>query len=256
MAEDADEEAWSPVGGAGLTDLSELFGFDEGGRYHCVVRVTHRVEPIDRKQARWTVSVSTEEPRCLHAVVFAVDDGIGRELPVRAPPFELTRTSESGSLFTLRLPCVEAPRAESATPEPDAPSRPVRFDGVDVLVVDDNPTNRLVLDRLLARLGATVHLTESGQKALELLAGRPFDLVLMDIMMPEMDGNETTRRLRELDVAWSSLPVVALSAAVFDEDRDAALAAGMDDFLEKPVRLDVLEQTLVRHCGPPSDRRS
>ena len=81
------------MGGAGLTDLCELFGFDEGGRYHCVVRVTHRVEPLDRKQARWTVSVSTEEPRCLHAVVFAVDDGIGRELPVRAPPFELTRTS-------------------------------------------------------------------------------------------------------------------------------------------------------------------
>ena len=182
---------------------------------------------------------------------------ISRELArVLGGDLELTRTSEAGSVFTLRLPCVEAPRALSATSGTDAPSRRTRFDGVDVLVVDDNPTNRLVLDRLLARLGATVHLTESGQTALELLAGRPFDLVLMDIMMPEMDGNETTRRLRELDVAWSSLPVVALSAAVFDEDRDAALAAGMDDFLEKPVRLDVLEQTLVRHCGPPSDRQS
>ncbi|MEE2939495.1 MAG: response regulator, partial [Planctomycetota bacterium] len=124
---------------------------------------------------------------------------------------------------------------------------------VDVLVVDDNPTNRLVLDRLLARLGVTVHFAEGGQRALDLLGDRPFDLVLMDLMMPGMDGNEATRRLRELDVAWSRLPVVALSAAVFDEDRHAALAAGMDDFLEKPVRLDVLEETLRRHCGPPSE---
>ena len=77
----------------------------------------------------------------------------------------------------------------------------------------------------------------------------------MDIMMPGIDGNEATRRLRELDVAWSGLPVVALSAAVFDEDRDAALSAGMDDFLEKPVRLDVLEETLARHCGPPSEHQ-
>ncbi len=168
---------------------------------------------------------------------------------------ELTRTSEAGSIFTLRLPCVEASDAVKATRDKDTRARRARFDGVDVLVVDDNPTNRLVLDRLLTRLGITAHLAEGGQKALELLEGRPFDLVLMDIMMPGVDGNEATRRLRELDVAWSGLPVVALSAAVFDEDRDAALSAGMDDFLEKPVRLDVLEETIARHCGPPSERQ-
>lgn len=168
---------------------------------------------------------------------------------------ELTRTSDAGSIFTLRLPCVEAPDAVKATREKDTQARRAQFHGVDVLVVDDNPTNRLVLDRLLTRLGITAHFAESGQKALELLEGRPFDLVLMDIMMPGIDGNEATRRLRELDVAWSGLPVIALSAAVFDEDRDAALSAGMDDFLEKPVRLDVLEETLARHCGPPSERQ-
>ncbi|MEC8495112.1 MAG: response regulator, partial [Planctomycetota bacterium] len=159
--------------------------------------------------------------------------------------------------FTLRLPCVEAPDTTSAKSEgsvnEESPARRARFDGVDVLVVDDNPTNRLVIDRLLSRLGVTVHPVEGGQKALELLGARPYDLVLMDIMMPGMDGNETTRRVRDLDVAWRGLPVVALSAAVFDEDRDAALLAGMDDFLEKPVRLDVLEETLVRHCGRPRE---
>ncbi|MEC8511806.1 MAG: ATP-binding protein [Planctomycetota bacterium] len=170
---------------------------------------------------------------------------------------QLTRTSEAGSIFTLRLPCVEAPDTTSAKSEgsvnEESPARRARFDGVDVLVVDDNPTNRLVIDRLLSRLGVTVHPVEGGQKALELLGARPYDLVLMDIMMPGMDGNETTRRVRDLDVAWRGLPVVALSAAVFDEDRDAALLAGMDDFLEKPVRLDVLEETLVRHCGRPRE---
>ena len=168
---------------------------------------------------------------------------------------ELTRTGEAGSLFTLRLPCVEAPPELGATPAQETRERRSRFDGVDVLVVDDNPTNRLVLDRLLSRLGATAHLAEGGEEALELLADRPFDLVLMDIMMPGIDGNETARRLRGLDVAWSHLPVVALSAAVFDEDREIALSAGMNDFLEKPVRLDVLEEMLLRHCGPATEHQ-
>lgn len=164
---------------------------------------------------------------------------------------ELTHTGPVGSTFTLRVPCLEAePVAdeEQASGAPEARER-ASFEGVDVLVADDNPTNRLVVDRLLKRLGATAHLAEDGQEALDLLGTRSFDVVLMDLMMPRMDGCEATRRFRASDAPWNDLPIIAFTAAAFAEDREVALEAGMDDFLEKPVRLDALEATLARHCS-------
>ena len=172
---------------------------------------------------------------------------LGRDL-------ELTRTGEAGSLFTLRLPCVEGASRVGATPAQETRERRSRFDGVDVLVVDDNPTNRLVLDRLLSRLGATAHLAEGGEEALELLADRPFDLVLMDIMMPGIDGTRPP-----VDCAGSTCPGVTFRSSrsrLPCSTRIArSLSAGMNDFLEKPVRLDVLEETLLRHCGPATEHQ-
>jgi len=118
-----------------------------------------------------------------------------------------------------------------------------------VLIVEDNPTNRLVIDKLLRKLGADTCLAENGHHALDLLAtAEPPNLVLMDVQMPEMDGLTATRTLREREAAGGGprLPVVALTADAFPEDRAACFAAGMDDFLAKPVKLDALAAMLEK----------
>ena len=105
-----------------------------------------------------------------------------------------------------------------------------------VLLVDDNATNRKVASQILMKAGCEVLMASSGQEAIHFLEkDSKFDLVLMDIQMPEMDGMETTRRLKALNLA-SLPPIVAMTAYAMKEDRERFLAAGMDDYLAKPIR--------------------
>jgi PAS domain S-box-containing protein len=105
-----------------------------------------------------------------------------------------------------------------------------------VLLVDDNATNRKVASQILMKAGCEVLMASSGQEAINVLhKDANFDLVLMDIQMPEMDGMETTRRLKALNLA-SLPPIVAMTAYAMKEDRERFLAAGMDDYLAKPIR--------------------
>lgn len=105
-----------------------------------------------------------------------------------------------------------------------------------VLLVDDNATNRKVASQILMKAGCEVLMASSGQEAINVLQkDSNFDLVLMDIQMPEMDGMETTRRLKVLNLA-SLPPIVAMTAYAMKEDRKRFLAAGMDDYLAKPIR--------------------
>ena len=114
-----------------------------------------------------------------------------------------------------------------------------------MLAVDDSPINLRMLETALRRLGVLVTLTRNGREALEALKASPqgFDLVLMDIQMPVMDGLRATREIRQ-DPALSTLPVIALTAGVLPEERQAAMAAGVNDFLGKPLDLDVLRAIL------------
>jgi CheY-like chemotaxis protein len=121
-----------------------------------------------------------------------------------------------------------------------------------ILLVEDNELNRDALSRLLARRGFEVELAEDGPKALELVAARPFDIILMDVGLPVMDGHEVTRRLRALEVT-AKTPILALTAHAMDTDREAALAAGCDDFETKPVAfarlLEKIQALLARSGG-------
>lgn len=126
-------------------------------------------------------------------------------------------------------------------------SMPSRFTGT-VLLVDDHPINRRLGCVLLAKLGVEVHEATNGALALQAFAARGFDLVLMDCIMPVMDGFEATRALRAQEHAGGRhTPVVALTAGSSTEDRDRCLEAGMDDFLPKPLREDELVAMLRRH---------
>ena len=116
-----------------------------------------------------------------------------------------------------------------------------------VLVADDNPVNALLARALLTQIGCSVERASSGEEAVAAATARPFDLILMDLRMPDMDGLVATQRLR---AAGTSTPIVALTANAFDEDRRAALAAGMDDFLTKPLDPQALRAVLARWAGP------
>ncbi|MDP3538710.1 MAG: ATP-binding protein [Azonexus sp.] len=122
-----------------------------------------------------------------------------------------------------------------------------------VLVVEDNLTNRRVIKAMLGKLGLTASMAENGLLGVEAIArGERPDLVLMDIQMPVMDGYAATERIRQMEVenSWAHLPIIALTADAFEEDRKHCLAVGMDDFLVKPLAIDALQSVLGRWLKP------
>lgn len=123
-----------------------------------------------------------------------------------------------------------------------------------VMVVDDVPSNRLLIGELLARRGVRSLLVESGEQALALADGETIDLVMMDIRMPGMSGVETMRRLRRLGGAWARCPIVALTAHALEEEARALLDAGMQKVLTKPIDESALARVLENYLGlTPTD---
>jgi CheY-like chemotaxis protein len=116
------------------------------------------------------------------------------------------------------------------------------------LVAEDNTVNQTIIEAMLRQLGHQVTMVPNGRDALAALARADFDLVLMDCNMPELDGLEATRQLRAgaAEVRDPKVPVIALTANAMDGDRDACLAAGMNDFLAKPVSIQSLREAIDR----------
>ncbi|WP_081581713.1 ATP-binding protein [Pararhodospirillum photometricum] len=181
-----------------------------------------------------------------------------------------------GSVFTLDLPLLPLPDSEggpdlqdpgaSVPPSPDAspkapddaPPKPLR-----ILVAEDIPENRILAQAVLERLGHDVELATNGREALDLLHTRgPFDVVLMDIQMPVMDGLDACRAVRALDPAVvfpdgrpvREVPVIAFTADALPGDRERFLAAGMDETLPKPLNIRRLRTLLAEVARAPSLR--
>ncbi len=164
---------------------------------------------------------------------------------------ELTVESSvgQGSRFVVSLPLEVGMPGSRVSPVPRS-----RVSGnASALIVDDNATNRLVLERLLQRLGIATTSAADGGEALELLRQGAFDLVLMDIQMPMMDGDEATRRIRagEAGAARVGVPIVAMTADATLKTRERCLVAGMNDYLTKPVQLDALHGCVDRWLPEP-----
>ncbi|MGK5045824.1 ATP-binding protein [Janthinobacterium sp. GB4P2] len=152
----------------------------------------------------------------------------------------------AGSRFTVRIPCQAAQAAAAATPEPEtAPAPPAEaipvsasasVPGARILLVEDTALNRQLVCLQLAARGYSIDTAENGALGLQALAAQQYDLVLMDCMMPVMDGYQACQALRARETASGAarLPVIALTAGVTEDDRQRCLAAGMDDYLSKP----------------------
>jgi two-component system, sensor histidine kinase len=135
-----------------------------------------------------------------------------------------------GSLFWFTIPTVLA----MPTAAKDAQA-PATLSG-HVLVVEDNAPNRMLIGAYLDEFGLTYDMVESGFDALARLATKTYDLVLMDIKMPELDGVETTKRVRKMPGQAAEVPIVALTAHAMKGDREDYLAAGLDGYISKPIR--------------------
>ena len=129
----------------------------------------------------------------------------------------------------------DAPEAPAPL-EAAAPDEAPEADELQVLVVDDNQLNRMLMRELTVKFGGDPILAENGEEALACAADAVFDIILMDIQMPGIDGIEATRRIREAGVN-ARTPIVALTANAMPEDRERYLHAGLDDYLSKPVNI-------------------
>lgn len=150
--------------------------------------------------------------------------------------------------FTVSLKDVSLARQDSGDPDESAAEDedlPGRLSELTVLLVEDDLINQQVARELLTREGIEVDVAADGRQALDALASKTFDLVLMDCQMPEMDGYEATRRIRE-DPKYKDLPVIALTANAMKQDIRNALDAGMDDHIAKPIIPNVMFRTMAR----------
>jgi len=149
----------------------------------------------------------------------------------------------AGSTFWFRMP---APATSAPVTALSAPVSPPA--GLRVLLVEDNAVNLRLAGLLLQRLGCIVEPATGGVAALEAVATTEFDLILMDVQMPDMDGLEATRRIRASESGRRRTPIVALTAGVSPDDRSLCLKAGMDGHLPKPVSRDELAAVLCRYA--------
>jgi signal transduction histidine kinase/ActR/RegA family two-component response regulator len=151
----------------------------------------------------------------------------------------------------LEIPLQPRPRADGLLAGSDvgeaeglggALERPLQ-----VLLADDSPINQRLAIGLLEKKGCEIVLANNGREACEAFATKRFDLVLMDVQMPEMDGFDATEAIRAIEQDGARVPIIAMTADVMEGDRERCLQAGMDDYIAKPVRAQVLYET-IRRC--------
>lgn len=162
-----------------------------------------------------------------------------------------------GSTFWFEIPLKVSPEQtdsalgesdedRSLTEQQDSLNR-MKSQNISILLAEDNAVNQLVTKLQIEKYGFKIDIANNGFEVLSLMQEKSYDLVLMDCQMPEMDGFEATKKIRENEkISGKHIPIIALTANVLDEDRKKCLQIGMDDFLPKPVKKSILRNTLIK----------
>ncbi len=209
------------------------------------------------------IGMSDEAVERLFQRFYQVDNTVARQFGGSGLGLEISRSlaqmmggdiearsvQGAGSCFTLDLPLrsCEPPAAVSAfVPPPSAAERPSSAAKHHVLVAEDNPVNRKFVGILLERMHCQSTFCENGQLALDMVQREKFDLVLMDLHMPVMDGLAATRAIRALSTPVKNIPIIALTADAMNNAQEEALSAGVNFFVTKPVHMSRLQEAIDR----------
>ena len=155
-----------------------------------------------------------------------------------------------GSTFTVHLTFekVNIKEAASSTAIPSLSDFAERLHGTTVLVVEDNTLNQALVKKVLEKGGCEMDIASNGLKAIEYLQSKVYDVVLMDVQMPEMDGYETTQYIRnQLAAPQSTIPIIAMTAHAFGDDVSRCISAGMNDYISKPFKAETLYLKLLKY---------
>jgi CheY-like chemotaxis protein len=175
----------------------------------------------------------------------------GEKSDVSAVLNKPVKRSQLRELFRAAL-AREAAKPAAPPPKPAIPAvRPAKGKGVRILIAEDNQVNQKVVIRQLQKIGYKADAVANGMEALEATSKVAYDVILMDCQMPEMDGFTATREIRRRESASGAhTPIVAMTANVMEGDRERCLAAGMDEYLSKPIKLEALQALLERWTNP------
>jgi PAS domain S-box-containing protein len=194
-------------------------------------------------------------PETATIALFLLSSSGGRlgtaEAHVRGFAGSLTKPVRPSELFDCLITGLNsgAPPVPAEGPQTDRPE-PQEAKGM-ILLVEDNQMNQLVGSKVLAKLGYAFDVANHGGEAVSAIQARTYDAVLMDCQMPEMDGYQATAEIRRIEGTARRTPIIAMTAAAMDGDREMCLAAGMDDYITKPVRLEAIAAVLERWAGRP-----
>jgi signal transduction histidine kinase/CheY-like chemotaxis protein len=193
------------------------------------------------------------DERLKDLVVILLTSAGQSEIPVAGADAELVKPVRPSQLFDVlhTLLAERSVRADRAAAVVGVgPPDPLRK-SVRVLIVEDNAANLKVAVRMVERLGYRADIAANGAEAVSILERLSYDAVLMDCQMPEMDGYEATQLIRKNETAERRVPIIAMTAAAMSGDRERCLAAGMDDYISKPIKLHVVAATLERWLAIP-----
>ena len=180
---------------------------------------------------------------------------IGRLAEARAASefsAQLTKPVKASSLYEALVRVLAAEAAPESKRGDEVDDSRSGTAALRLLVAEDNTVNRRLALALLGKLGYRADVVENGREALDALERQPYDVVLMDVQMPELDGLEATRRIRAQFAPGEGPTIIATTANAMEADREECFAAGMDDHLSKPIRVDELSRVLAR-CRPLTD---
>ena len=224
------------------------------GRAFDIVYVDWRMPGIDGIDTAVRIkSLGLEAPPILMMVTAYGREDLLKEAEACGIETVLVKPVLASTLYDATVDVLAKRRAIAVTPRdvPDAPEAPVAptclasIRGARILLVEDNDINQMVAREMLQDAGLLVEVADNGKMALEMAQQTPFDLVLMDMQMPVMDGVTATREIRKIG-SLAKLPIVAMTANAMEQDRQLCLTAGMNDSLTKPVDPRVLWSTLMR----------